>query len=596
MEDFPVIKRYLAPYKNKLILIIVLILVCGLFEVVSLGTLVPLIDIIGKNQEPTGNLWNLLKAIFSAVHIDLNFTTLLIALSGFFLVGQVLVYIRQKMQIDLRFNFVTEIKEKIFSHLLHTDLSYHYDKKVGNFLNTILIETERAGSGVYVITDLISNSVLILVYVAMLVYISFDLTLVCIAVVIIMLFFINRLLENSKKFGIQCVDSNTEINEYTTERLSLVKLIKTYSREDYESSLFSHIANRFRIVNTKFVINGAKIELLFQSIMFIVAIVLVYLSFVVFNLSMGLIAVFLFILMRLTTPLRNINSQRHELAGLIASLSKVDQVLTESATATTIMDGALEFSDIHEKIQLNNVSFTYTTDRPILKNVNLTIKKNKLVAFVGPSGGGKSTLVDLLIRLIEPESGSIEIDGENIRNFTLQSYHNKIGVVSQDIFIFNESVLYNICYGGGKISPERAQEAAKIAYAHEFIEQLPDGYDTLLGDRGVKLSGGQKQRIALARAIYKDPAILILDEATSSLDTESEKIIQNSINAIKHKYTIIVVAHRISTIHDTDKIVVIEEGMIRESGNHDELISRDGTYAKYYALQHGKNGPGVTNE
>ena len=588
MDVFPLIKRYLAPHRNSLLIITGLILVCGLFEVVSLGTLVPLIDIIGNNQEPTGNLWNLLKSVFGLINVELNFTTLLIALSGFFLVGQVLVYIRQKMQINLRFSFVTDIKERIFSHLLHADLSYHYDKKVGNFLDTILVETERAGSGVYVITDLISNSVLILVYVAMLVYISFDLTLICIAVVIVMLFFVNRLLENSKIFGIQCVDSNIEINEYTTERLSLVKLIKTYSNENYESNLFSRIADRFRIVNTKFVINGAKIELLFQSIMFIVAIVIVYLSFAVFNLSMGLIAVFLFILIRLTTPLRGINSQRHELAGLLAGLSKVDQIITESANTTSINDGPKKFEEIREKIQITNVTFTYSADRPVFNDVNLTIKKNDLIAFVGPSGGGKSTLVDLLIRLIEPTSGSIEIDDENIQHYNLRSYHNKIGVVSQDIFIFNESVLYNICYGAGDLSLERAQEAAKIAYAHEFIMALPQGYDTPLGDRGVKLSGGQKQRIALARALCKNPAILILDEATSALDTESEKIIQNSINAIKHKYTIIVVAHRISTIENADKIFVIEEGRIMESGSHQELLLKNGTVRKILCNAAGK--------
>jgi subfamily B ATP-binding cassette protein MsbA len=287
--------------------------------------------------------------------------------------------------------------------------------------------------------------------------------------------------------------------------------------------------------------------------------------------------------------LRGINNQRHELAGLMASLLNVDKVLKESEKSTTIIDGKSVYSGIQSSIRVKNLSYSYFPDTPILQGIDLLIKKNEMVALVGPSGGGKSTLVDLLMRLIDPKEGAIEVDTINLKDFNVKSYHAKVGLVSQDIFIFNDSVLSNIAYGADTISLERAQAAAKIAYAHEFIEQLPQGYDSPLGDRGVKLSGGQKQRIALARAIYKNPDILILDEATSALDTESEKIIQSSINAIKHKYTIVVVAHRLSTIQDADKIVVIESGKIVETGTHDKLLATEGTYAKYYAMQHGKN-------
>jgi ABC-type multidrug transport system fused ATPase/permease subunit len=215
-----------------------------------------------------------------------------------------------------------------------------------------------------------------------------------------------------------------------------------------------------------------------------------------------------------------------------------------------------------------------------------------MVALVGASGGGKSTIVDLIIRLSEPDSGEISIDGTNIRDFDINRYHQKIGFVSQDSYIFNDSILNNICYGSPVVSLEKAIDAAKTANAHEFIMRLPEGYDTELGERGVKISGGQKQRISLARAVYKEPEILILDEATSALDSESEKVIQQSILRIKHKYTVIVIAHRLSTIENADKIIVIEHGKAREVGTHKELISANGTYAKYYEIQYGsgKNG------
>jgi ATP-binding cassette, subfamily B, bacterial MsbA len=590
LTDFLLLKKYFGPYRNQLIVITIFSIICGFVQAVSLGTLVPVINIIATNQEPTGNLWNIFKSALNFFNIELNLTTLLIILSFIFVCGQILIFTRQSLQVNLRFGFVQDTKEKLFGQLLHADLAYHNNKKAGQFLDTILIETERAGSGLFVITDIFSNVCLVAVYILMLVYISVQMTICSIIIVVVMLLFVNKLLEISRIYGIKCVESNTEINEYSNERLNLLKLIKSNSSEDREMTIFSKIADDFRFINTKFAINGAKIELLFQSIMFIVAVVIVYLSMITFHLSVGLILVFLFVLVMLTAPLRSINNQRHELSGMMASLGKVDTTLEESRRDTHVFDGDTTFSGFKSGISLNNVAYEYIPGKPVLEGINISIRKDDMIAFVGPSGGGKSTLVDLLMRLIDPTAGFITIDGVDLKKFTLKSYHAKIGLVSQDIFLFNDSVLNNICYGSDVISLEKARNAARIAYADEFIESLPEGYSTSLGDRGVKLSGGQKQRIALARAIYKNPDILILDEATSALDTESEKIIQNSISRIKHKYTILIVAHRLSTIQDADTIVVIENGKIVERGSHEELLSINGTYARYHTMQQGKEG------
>jgi ATP-binding cassette, subfamily B, bacterial MsbA len=596
MDDFHLLKKYVGSYRNPLIIVVILSIVCGFFQMVSLGALVPLINIIATGQEPTGNLWNILKTGLGYLNIPLNITTLLLILSIIFITGQLLVFLRQSIQIELRFLFTKDLKERLLFQLLHTDMAYFNNKKTGYFQDTILTETERAGSGLFVITDMFSNICLILVYVLMLLYISVEMTIYCIIIVIAMLFLVNKLLQKSKIYGIKTVESNTEIHEYISERLNLIKLIKSNSTEDVESGVFEGVVARFRNANTQFVINGARIELFFQSIMFIVAIVIVYLSMMVFHLTVGLIVVFLFVLVMLTTPLRSINNQRHDMTMLMASLQNVDSTLTEAKAATSISEGQITFTGVGNKIEMRSVAYNYTPGRSVLQDINFAINKNEFVALVGPSGGGKSTLVDLLMRLIDPTVGSILIDGKDLKDFNTRSYHAKVGLVSQDIFIFNESVLFNICYGADEISLERAKTAATIAYAHDFIEQLPQGYETHLGDRGVKLSGGQKQRIALARAIYKNPDILILDEATSALDTESERIIQNSINTIKHQYTIIVVAHRISTIQDADTIVVIEGGRIVEKGTYQELLSKNGTFARYSAMQHGKKDQSLNNE
>jgi ABC-type multidrug transport system fused ATPase/permease subunit len=209
-----------------------------------------------------------------------------------------------------------------------------------------------------------------------------------------------------------------------------------------------------------------------------------------------------------------------------------------------------------------------------------------MVALVGVSGGGKSTIVDLLIRLIEPENGRILIDNCDIKDYEIRSYHAKIGFVSQESFLFSDTILNNICYGEGICNREQAIAAARIAHAHDFITSLPEGYETVLGEHGTKISGGQKQRIALARALYKDPEILVLDEATSALDSESEKIIQDSIAAIRHRYTIIAIAHRLSTIEKSDRIIVIDKGRIVETGRHSDLVALNGVYSRFYAIQY----------
>jgi subfamily B ATP-binding cassette protein MsbA len=376
------------------------------------------------------------------------------------------------------------------------------------------------------------------------------------------------------------------MNELITERLGLIKLIKIFSTASVEAKKLKIITEQYTKNNTDFWMNGVKIETSFQIIIFGIALSILYISAIELKLPLAMLLVFIFTLIRLTDPLRQINAKRHDLGGQLASLEKIDQTLCEAADHETIKSGRMKFETVNDRIELSHIHFSYTDSIPIIKDISFSIKKNEMVALVGASGGGKSTIVDLIIRLIEPDSGNIAIDGMDIRNFDIREYHRKIGFVSQESYIFNDSILNNICYGTGNVSMDKAVEAAITANAHDFIMQLPDGYNTELGERGVKISGGQKQRISLARAIYKDPEILILDEATSALDSEAEKIIQQSILSIINKYTIIAIAHRLSTIENADKILVIENGQVTETGTHKQLIAASGTYAKYYNIQY----------
>lgn len=591
-EELQLFIHYLRPYKLQIVKISALAVICAFFEAVNLGALVPLIQILNSSADPGGMFWDSLKRVFGIFGLELNFLNLLLVMGILFLIGQVLLYIKKRMQANLWFSFSADLKNNIFQKLLNTDIRYHYSEKSGKFIDILNRQAEYSATSVFAATEILTFIFFIGVYTIILLYISVPLTLICLGIALSCLYFLNFLIKRSKVIGIRCNNTNILMNEFITERLSLIKLVKIFSTEKPEAEKLRTITAQYIKNNADFWMNGVKIETSFQIIIFALALTILYISAMVLNLPVAMLLVFIFTLIRLTDPLRQINAKRHELGGQLASLEKIDLTLNEAKARQTIQSGDLPFTTVADRIKLNHVNFSYTESSPIIRDVSLVVKKNEMVALVGASGGGKSTLVDLIIRLIEPGSGEICIDGTNIRNFDIHQYHQKIGFVSQDSYIFNDTILNNICYGSTIVSPEKAIAAAKTANAHDFILQLPDGYQTELGERGVKISGGQKQRISLARAIYKEPELLILDEATSALDSEAEKIIQQSILAIKNKYTIIVIAHRLSTVENADKILVVENGRITETGTHTELIAADGTYTKYYNIQYKSgNGP-----
>jgi ATP-binding cassette, subfamily B, bacterial MsbA len=586
--------HYLRPYKIRIGQISALAVICAFFEAVNLSALVPLLQILNNPTDPGGMLWDALKSIFGVIHVELNFLNLLIVMGIIFLVGQVLLFIKKRKQADLWFSFSADLKKTIFRNLLSSDIRYHYTEKPGKFIDILNRQAEYAATSVFAVTEIFTFVFFIIVYTAILLYISIPLTAICLIIALGSLFFLNFLIRRSKQIGIRSNETNIRMNEFVTERLNLLKLIKIFSTENEETQKLSQYADQYTKNNTDFWMNGVKIETTFQIIIFGISLLILYVAAIVLVLPLALLLVFIFILIRLTDPIRQINAKRHELGGELASLEKIDHTLKATTSSQTIKSGQRAFETIHHEMEIDHVTFSYTESVPVIRDLSFTIRKNEMVALVGASGGGKSTIVDLIIRLIEPDSGRILIDGIDIQTYNIRDYHRKIGFVSQESYIFNDTILNNITYGVDQVLLDKVIEAAKSANAHDFIMQLPDGYNSELGERGVKISGGQKQRIALARALYRDPEILILDEATSALDSEAEKAIQKSILSLKNKYTIIAIAHRLSTIENSDKILVIENGQITETGTHKELISAKGTYAKYYDIQY--NSVSRTNQ
>jgi subfamily B ATP-binding cassette protein MsbA len=579
----------LRPYWKDVLLIIILAIICAFFEAISLGALVPFIQLLEDQSNPGGTLWGILEAIFAFIGVPLTMGSLLVLLTLLFLIGQGFLYVKKLLQVNLRVQFVAREKKDLFRQVVSADMRYHNAQKAGNILNSIANEADFAGYGIFAFLELITDVFFIGIYALMLFYISVEMTLICIAISALTLYLLNSFQRRSTHYGKKHVIWDTIQSEFLSERLNLMRLIKISSTEPAESGKFVRIAEDYAEVHRKYGISGIQIEIFFQAIIFILAVVVIFASLNYFGIPLAMLILFLFILVRITNPLRDFNMRRYEMARLFPSFMKVREMKKEALGAQQIRSGTRRFEGFSREISFSHVSYSYTPENAALSDLNLAVGKNEMVALVGPSGSGKSTFVDLIIRLIDPQSGEIRIDGTDLTEFDLPSYHAKLGVVSQDIFLFNDTILNNICYGAGEVSRERAVEAAKIANAHSFIMELPENYDTTLLEKGVSLSGGERQRIALARAIYKNPEILILDEATSSLDSESERVIQNSILAIRHRYTIITIAHRLSTIEGADRIVILERGRIVETGTHEELLKRGSAYKRYYTMQYGEN-------
>ena len=294
---------------------------------------------------------------------------------------------------------------------------------------------------------------------------------------------------------------------------------------------------------------------------------------------------FILLLFSVLCPIKNLGNVFNELQNGLASADRVFSIIDIKSDIHD-NDDAIHVENFEDNITFQNVNFYYDNkSEMILKNINLSLKSGEILALVGPSGAGKSTLADLIPRFYDVNNGSISLDGKDIKNIKLNSLRSLMGIVTQETFLFNDSVKANIAYGLESVSDESIKKAAIAANADEFIEQLPHGYDTIIGERGVKLSGGQRQRISIARAIMKNPPILILDEATSSLDTESEKIVQDAIEKLMHNRTVIVIAHRLSTVHNAHKIIVLDKGDIVDTGTHNELIDKEGLYKQLHNMQ-----------
>jgi len=508
----------------------------------------------------------------------------------FFIIRPPIEYYRQYFAQHVSNKVLFDIRKEIYAHLQRLSLKYYANTRAGDVISRVINDVEQTKN--FVMTGLMNVWLdLATIVIAVIIMLTMDIKLTLVALLafpfyaLSVKYFFGKLRDLTRKRS----QALAGVQSYLHERVAGMSIIKSFTLEKHEQTLFDEANGEFlekALDQTKW---NAKSFAVVNTITDVAPLlVIAYAGYEVINgtLSVGTMVAFIAYIERLYGPLRRLVSSSTTLTQSIASMDRMFDLMDEPYEVKNKVD-ARDSPSATGEVRFDNVSFQYEKEGvSILNNINFTIKPGETVAFVGMSGGGKSTIISLIPRFYDATDGVVTIDGQDVRDVTLHSLRSQIGIVLQDNILFSDSVKENILMGKPDATDEQVIEAAKAANAHDFIMTLPNGYDTKVGERGVKLSGGQKQRVAIARVFLKNPPILILDEATSALDLESEALIQESLEELAHERTTIIIAHRLSTITHADKIFVIDHGQLIENGNHEQLMTKQGTYYDLFQVQH----------
>jgi ATP-binding cassette, subfamily B, bacterial MsbA len=510
------------------------------------------------------------------------------------LLKNTLSYLSSQITVRAQEGLVRDLRTRLFDHLLTLELGFFQRTRAGQVISAMMADVDQTKTVITAsLVSLFQNLVVVAVTLVVLSQISMRLTLFTLAFVPLLVMLLQRLVRRLRRHARARSKERGEVTATVAERIGAIRLIRSYGEEARESAAFRSQTDRYRkqVIRTqRFSSLTSPVTEVFSGFL-VILIIWTATSPGLLGLDAPLapatIIVFLMAALRLTSPLKTISGFPAVMALALASAERIFQVLDEAPTEVD-RPGEREASFARE-IVFERVGFRYGDGEPVLSDISLTIPKGRVVALVGPSGAGKTTLADLLPRFHDPTEGRILLDDVPLTRLRRRSLRALMGVVSQDTVLLNNTVLANIAYGTPGASREQVEAAAEAANAAGFIRQLPQGFDTVLGERGTRLSGGQRQRLAIARALLRDPPILILDEATSALDTESERLVQQAIDRLMQERTVLVIAHRFATVRDADEIVVLDEGQIVQRGTHDELYRAGGLYRRLHDLQFREN-------
>ena len=598
-KDSYFILREVKHFPKLLLLAILSPLIAALFEACGIGLLYGFLQGLVDSANPlfkTGIQWfdqSVLGVEYSTINRLCRLSLLILIstwLKAFFNWSTL-------VSMDLaRAKLINQLHQKVFEQIQSLSLGFFDKSRTGDLVNTLTTEITQLKIAVQMYSSLLTRSITAFAYAVILFSISWQLTVIAVLLFALVSCALLMLNGRIREKSVEASQANGDFAMVAVELVNGIRTIQSFSTQDFERRKFHRVSKRIERVSSELAYRFWLPKPLSEGLGSTVLIAIVIVGLTVF-VDQGLLEVaslltFLFALLRFLPAVQEINGGIAYLSSLQGSVENVGSFL-EKADKSYMSDGELPFLGLSNQIEFQAVSFAYDSDNPVLDEISLTIEKGETVALVGPSGSGKTTLVDLIARFYPVGSGQILLDGIPIESFRLASLRPKMAIVSQDTFIFNASVHENIAYGSEGVSDDEVVEAARLANALDFIREMPEGFGTRLGDRGTRLSGGQRQRIAIARALLRNPEILILDEATSALDSVTEQLIQESLENLAKGRTVIAIAHRLSTIRKADKVFFVEQGQIIESGTYDDLLEKRGSLWKYHMAQNQVDQPSL---
>ena len=513
-----------------------------------------------------------------------------VALIVVFSAKNISLYIKNITLSIVQYRLIRDLRNKLYSHFHYLSLSYFNKNKSGELTAVLVNDIDNMRNSLSIMFQkLFVEPINIIILMSLLFIVSTKLALIALLIIPVSGIIIFGISHSIRRRSARSQAQLAGMTSMIAETIGSMRIVKAFATKGFEINRFAKETQKYyklmlRRDRLRFVSSPVS-----ETFGATIAALLLWVGardvLVIESISSEDFLRFILLLFSLFQPLKNLTNVVNELQNGLASADRVFAIMDIKSDIQDV-DNAVEVNDLKNTLCFDNVSFSYGDEKDkVLNNINFQINKGEILALVGPSGAGKSTLVDLIPRFYDTLSGSIKIDGKDIKELKINSLRSLMGIVTQETFLFDDSVKANIAYGVENISDDKIKDAAIAANAHEFIKELPDGYNTIIGERGVSLSGGQKQRIAIARAIVKNPPILILDEATSSLDSESEKHVQSAIENLMSERTVFVIAHRLSTVHNANKILVLENGQIVQEGKHNELVNIDGLYKQLHKMQ-----------